>query len=272
MNEDSPAKGVTEVSSSLFRSGEYVETPDGVGRVSTHENGWVMVQFASGAEQSYEDTSVSDLRVASDFYPEFGTTLVDHRDHEKSVRVAAARKVASQGYEDGYQQAQQDAGREMASDDPEYWAAFQKGWSDGLVARPDHPNPARQTEELEATAPALPDGGGQGGPVFLTTAGGLWDFIRGDTAPTETWKGLGHNPSYDSCVWRRDSRCWFPKDLNTQMTNQMGATVWNGSDRGWCPRVTWDDQRKCPMWVAGPNDGGAPARWASDYVVGDRLT
>ncbi len=231
-----------------------------------------MVQFASGAEQSYEDTSVSDLRVASDFYPEFGTTLTDHLDHEVSLRISAARKVASDGYEDGYQQAQQDVGREMSSHDPDYYAAFQKGWSDGLAARDDHPAPATQTETLDATAPAIESGVGQGGPVYLSSEAGLWDFIKGDDTPTENWAGPGHNPSFDSCAWRRNSRCWYPKDINREMTNQQGTVIWNGSDRGYCPRIKWDDQRACPMWSAGPNDGGAPAPMASDFIVGDRLT
>jgi DNA primase len=48
-----------------------------------------------------------------------------------------------------------------------------------------------------------------------------------------------------NCRFRSNSRCMFPKELNAEATKQAGYAVWIPEDRGYCPRVKWDDQKKC---------------------------
>lgn len=63
----------------------------------------------------------------------------------------------------------------------------------------------------------------------------------------------GHNKSYDWCRFRRDSRCYHPKDLDSVGTAEAGYAVWQIVDRGWCPRTAWEEQEKCPVGQPGPN-------------------
>lgn len=239
-----------------------------MGVVQSHSGGRVRVQLASGGSGSYEDTSVFEHQITADtlashYYPEFGSTIDEHLDHPKSIVVSASREHASPGYTDGYEQALADKGRVMQSYEPDYWTAFQKGWGDGLVAREDHPKPAAQTDDLDTHGPSDINTGDQG--TLFATAGGMWDFIRGDDTPTKTWEGPGHNPSFDSCAWRRNSRCWYPESINQELTDKHGIMVWNGQDRGYCSRVTWDAQKACAFYSAGPHDGGTGAPMASDF-------
>lgn len=65
----------------------------------------------------------------------------------------------------------------------------------------------------------------------------------------------GEMASIDWCRFRRDRRCYYPKELNQQATEQAGYAVWIPFDRGLCPRDQWDAQRQCPLSEPGPNSG-----------------
>jgi hypothetical protein len=62
--------------------------------------------------------------------------------------------------------------------------------------------------------------------------------------------------SFDWCRFRRANHCWYPKELDAQASAQQGYAVWTPEDRGRCPRITWDQQRACPIGAPGPNAGG----------------
>lgn len=71
----------------------------------------------------------------------------------------------------------------------------------------------------------------------------------GEVDPDD-WK---HSPSFDYCRFRRDTRCYFPKELDQEHTKVAGYTVWRVVDRGPCPRIKWDAQRECRVSEPGPN-------------------
>lgn len=60
-------------------------------------------------------------------------------------------------------------------------------------------------------------------------------------------------PSYDACRFRRDSHCYFPKELNEEATKEAGYEVWWVFDRGTCPRIKWEHQKQCKLYEPGPN-------------------
>lgn len=60
-------------------------------------------------------------------------------------------------------------------------------------------------------------------------------------------------PSYDACRFRRDSHCYFPKELNEAATKEAGYEVWWVFDRGTCPRIKWEHQKQCKLYEPGPN-------------------
>lgn len=85
---------------------------------------------------------------------------------------------------------------------------------------------------------------------------GLWDFISGSSRPSRTWAGPGHNWSFDWCRFRRDNRCYFTGELDQCATELAGYAVWIPRDRGYCPRIKWDDQEQCPVGEPGPHVPG----------------
>lgn len=64
---------------------------------------------------------------------------------------------------------------------------------------------------------------------------------------------LANTPSMDWCRFRRDSQCYYPKQLDEQATAQAGYPVWKPENRGNCWRIAWSDQKVCPMAEPGPN-------------------
>lgn len=66
--------------------------------------------------------------------------------------------------------------------------------------------------------------------------------------PGNTW-------SYDWCRFRKNSRCMYPTHINAEATSEAGYAVWVPEDRGLCPRMKWDDQKKCPVGQPGPHSG-----------------
>lgn len=86
---------------------------------------------------------------------------------------------------------------------------------------------------------------------------GLWAFIKGDSTPTKDWAGLGHNYSFDWCRFRKNSHCFYPCKINEGASAQVGYSVFIPMDRGYCPRVKWEDQKSCPApSQPGPNVPG----------------
>ena len=140
-----------------------------------------------------------------------------------------------------------------------------------LVDRPPLPHSVRvaiRTTATDATSVQQDDGfmpdsdyvdsGGMSSMVedqldsSLEVQGGLLhDFLfpKSDSAIAGVWDA----PSYDSCRFRRNSHCYFPKELDQAHTQQAGYEVWFVIDRGTCPRLGWKSQEKCPVYEPGPN-------------------
>lgn len=157
----------------------------------------------------------------------------------------------SPAYADGRQQAQAGGAREPKSPgDAAYMAEFDMGWAHGVQTRPNPP-------EMPLTDPSdLVDDTLDPDKVASRREGGIVDFIQGDSTPSRTWDGPGHNYSFDWCRFRKNSRCMFPKELNKPATELAGYAVWIPEDRGYCPRVSWDNQQDCPVGEPGPNVPG----------------
>lgn len=157
----------------------------------------------------------------------------------------------SPAYADGRAQAQAGGAREPKSPgDAAYMADFDMGWAHGVQTRPNQP-------ELPTTDPSdLVDDTLDPDKVASRREGGIIDFIKGDSTPSPTWEGPGHNYSFDWCRFRKNSRCMFPKEMNKPATELAGYAVWIPEDRGYCPRVSWDDQKQCPVGEPGPNVPG----------------
>jgi hypothetical protein len=78
-----------------------------------------------------------------------------------------------------------------------------------------------------------------------------------DIVTPESWVERGmdapdRSPSYDWCRFRRDSHCWYPREIDFEATKEAGYCVWVPEDRGWCPRQKWDAQKVCPVSEPGP--------------------
>ncbi|MCB0964005.1 MAG: hypothetical protein KDA98_12010 [Acidimicrobiales bacterium] len=52
----------------------------------------------------------------------------------------------------------------------------------------------------------------------------------------------------------------YPNDLNEAATREAGYPVWIPVDRGYCPRLKWEDQKACPVYEPGPNSGDPHAK------------
>lgn len=75
------------------------------------------------------------------------------------------------------------------------------------------------------------------------------DFAFPEVNP-EAWKS---SPSFDWCRFRRDTHCYFPKELDQEHTQLAGYAVFRVADRGACPRAKWKDQMECRVSEPGPN-------------------
>lgn len=81
--------------------------------------------------------------------------------------------------------------------------------------------------------------------------GEVWDI---EVAEDHSFRAYGFN--VHNCRFRRDSRCYHPKDLDPVGTAEAGYAVWQIVDRGWCPRTAWEEQEDCPVGQPGPNVPG----------------
>lgn len=187
-----------------------------------------------------------------------------------------------QGYDEGFSQGKEGLTREPSlPGDPEYMAGFDIGWAEGVQVQRTPPDSFADTElEKAQIAGTYPDQLGpmrgsadtsmldhlrqmeaHGAPVDLGMpqvheAGAILDWISGNPRPNDSWHGVGTTHSHDWCRFRRDSHCWLSKDLNEEASKQAGYAVWNPVDRGYCFRVKWADQQKCPVGAPGPNVSG----------------
>lgn len=92
-------------------------------------------------------------------------------------------------------------------------------------------------------------------PVHIAGVGdALWNSFNNGLSDKNQFDPRG-NYSYDWCRFRRRERCYYPKELDYEATRAEGYSVWVPSDRGFCPRAKWDQQRACTMAEPGPNSG-----------------
>ena len=66
---------------------------------------------------------------------------------------------------------------------------------------------------------------------------------------------LSRLPTTDACRFRRESHCWFPKELDEDGTRMAGYAVWTPHDRGSCPRGSHALQKECEVYEPGPDSG-----------------
>ena len=59
-----------------------------------------------------------------------------------------------------------------------------------------------------------------------------------------------------NCRFRKDTHCFYSKNLNVAASEQMGYAVWIPEDRGSCWRSKWEAQMACDMAMPGPNVPG----------------
>lgn len=80
------------------------------------------------------------------------------------------------------------------------------------------------------------------------------DSIDSRLPERNKWNPNG-NRTIDWCRFRRNERCFYPKELNHEATVREGYSVWVPHDRGRCHRVTHKLQEECGMAEPGPNSG-----------------
>lgn len=83
--------------------------------------------------------------------------------------------------------------------------------------------------------------------------GALWDLIKGQPKPDAAYTDVGRSFSYDWCRFRRENHCWMSKEIDIPATKLAGYAVWTPQDRGFCPRIKWEDQKVCPIGEPGPH-------------------
>lgn len=119
--------------------------------------------------------------------------------------------------------------------------------------RDQRKHPERNTEDdpfpnFETAGESLADGSGSR----------IWNHVVGpaidrfEKAMPGAARPVDRTRSTDWCRFRRDSHCWYPKDLDEDATRDAGYPVWTPVDRGMCPRVNWEDQKDCKIAEAGP--------------------
>lgn len=154
-----------------------------------------------------------NLHTASDDYPVLADILVDRPPLPHSVRVAKT------------------AGNNATSVQQE----------DGFMPDSDYVDSGGMSSMVEDQLDSS-----------LEVQGGLLhDFLfpTSDSAIKNVWSA----PSYDACRFRRDSHCYFPRELDEEHTQEAGYEVWFVVDRGTCPRIGWKSQKQCPVYEPGPN-------------------
>lgn len=117
------------------------------------------------------------------------------------------------------------------------------GWANGSDAQVD-------TSHLSST------------PVRIRSRSGFVDRVMDplmravdERFPDQAWNPEGNKSVADWCRFRRDERCYYPKELDHAATAREGYAVWIPHDRGICERGSHAAQKDCPIGAPGPNSG-----------------
>lgn len=223
-------------------------------------------------------TAEIERRLAAEDYPEIGALLEARPDYDEVMDETAylsglartafflpldggAQPKGSHGYRKGWEDAVGNAIQAPDQDDPRYMADYALGWARGIAARGTQAQPSTTDDlpVLDGLMPELrfnPDMGGPNPEHRIShKEAGLWDTLTGDSEPVGQWEP-GRNWSHDACRFRRNSHCYFPRNLNREASEEAGYAVWVPEDRGFCKRVSHDAQRACPLYEPGPNEPG----------------
>lgn len=204
--------------------------------------------------------------VASEDYPELSDILVERPPLEDAIAVLAGRKLAQwyvvneRGemvggpFNDAFEAAD-DRDEHIAADGGTYsvtqqgtdTSAFQDTFHndgpDGDFDLEDYPSASFASMTPVSIRP-------QGANVIDWAANKINDRLP-DSVKDD---GQGRW-SYDWCRFRRDERCYFPKDIDYDASKEAGYIVWIPVDRGYCSRSDWEDQKACEVGEPGPNSG-----------------
>lgn len=220
-------------------------------------------------------------RLAVEDYPEIGDLLNERPDwvetmdeddylstlaHRTAIYLPLDRNPAPSGLRaEGYTKGMEDAvGAGLMTpdhpEDPSYMGAYRLGWAMGVLRRSQTGAPAPLTDDLEADDPVLPEMQVDLDMDSHTVTGGMHEanFVHDmlDRLPGAGNYEPGSEWSHDWCRFRRNSQCFFPKELDRQASQIAGYAVWVPERRGHCSRGKWAEQEACPLSEPGPNVPG----------------
>lgn len=184
----------------------------------------------------------------TDYFADGEDEIEKHKaKHALYLPVNLDKDHRSEGWNDGYQHGYEGTGQKPLRLEAAYVTQYLMGWANGVKER-FAPDTTMLTDDLNQQEPSiLPMT-----PIEAKVAGVIRDFIDGWRNPP----AAGHEPSFDWCRFRRDSRCYFPKELNRAASDLAGYAVWVPEERGYCKRIAWEDQEACPVSQPGPNVPG----------------
>jgi 8-oxo-dGTP pyrophosphatase MutT (NUDIX family)/GNAT superfamily N-acetyltransferase len=229
------------------------------------------------------DDSNAPIGVTSDLALRLALYLPPKPESEQRASTTPISENQKQGYDEGFAHGKEGITRQpSAPADSDYMVGYEIGWSEGVLVNRTPPDASIDNDlEKAQIAGTYPDPLGpmraslspieyleqmesRGAPLDLgmpkvasqAEAGAFKDFIQGNPNGNKYWDGIGKTWSYDWCRFRRNSHCWLSKTLDEPATKAAGYAVWVPEDRGFCPRIKWDDQIKCPVGAPGEHVPG----------------